>query len=90
MFLNYIFFYFFVVYNANYNPIRPISVNKLNQLYKKINRNINNSFHISSINIDGSSKNLGPYLACLIEGDGTFAIKMVTINPLLLKKKLQS
>jgi len=74
VFLDYI-FYFFVGYNAKYNQIRPVSVNKLNQLSKKINRNINNSFHMSPINKDGSSNNIGPYLAGLIEGDGTFAIK---------------
>jgi len=74
VFLDYI-FYFFVGYNAKYNQIRPVSVNKLNQLYKKMNRNINNSFHLSPINKDGSSNKIGPYLAGLIEGDGTFAIK---------------
>jgi LAGLIDADG endonuclease len=30
---------------------------------------------MSHINKDGSSNNIGPYLAGLIEGDGTFAIK---------------
>jgi hypothetical protein len=74
VFLDYI-FYFFVGYNAKYNQIRPVSVNKLNQLSKKINRNINNSFQLSPINKDGRSNNIGPYLAGLIEGDGTFAIK---------------
>lgn len=74
VFLDYI-FYYFVGYNAKYNQIRPVSVNKLNQLSKKINRNINNSFHLSPLNKDDSSKNIGPYLAGLIEGAGTFAIK---------------
>ena len=72
VFLDYI-FYFFIGYNAKYNQIRPVKL--LNQLYTKINRNINNSFHMSHINKDGSSNNIGPYLAGLIEGDGTFAIK---------------
>jgi len=73
VFLNYI-LYFFVGYNAKYNQIRSVNTNKLYQLSKKINRNINNSFQMSPINKDGSS-NIGPYLAGLIEGDGTFAIK---------------
>jgi hypothetical protein len=89
VFLNYIFLLFFAGYNANYNPIRPVSVIKLNQISKnKINRNINNSFHISPINKDGSSKNLGPYLAGLIEGDGTFAIKNGNNKSTITNKKI--
>jgi hypothetical protein len=72
--LNYI-FYFIIGFNAQYNLRRavPLDTNKLKQL--KGNRNISYSIPMDPINNRTRSSNIGPYLAGLIEGDGTFAIK---------------
>ena len=73
--LNYI-FYFIIGFNAQYNLIRAVNTNKLKQL--KGNRKISNSIPMDPmdpINNRTRSSIIGPYLAGLIEGDGTFAIK---------------
>jgi LAGLIDADG endonuclease/Cytochrome C and Quinol oxidase polypeptide I len=77
--LNYI-FYFIIGFNAQYNLRKAVNTNKLKQLKGAFaaHRNISNSIPMDPmdpINNRSWSSIVGPYLAGLIEGDGTFAIK---------------
>jgi hypothetical protein len=78
-------FYLLIGPNAQFNQIRPLITNNLKQLKGK--HNISHSFPINPIapmdpinpiqreSNRAKSSIIGPYLAGLIEGDGTFAIK---------------